>query len=84
MYLYLGKDTSVRLGSIIAVFDLDTSSYSQITRNYLYEAEKSGLTVNLCDDLPKSFVLCDEGDCPTIYLCQFASATLQKRLTDHF
>jgi hypothetical protein len=82
MYLYLGKNTSVRISSIVAVFDLDTSSHSQQTRNYLYEAERAGLTVDLCDDLPKSFVICDEDGKNIVYLCQLASATLQKRLSE--
>ena len=79
MYLSLGKNTSVRLSEIVAVFDLDTSSYSQLTREYLSRAEKAGLTVNLSDDLPKSLVLCEEGGESRAYLCSLAPATLQKR-----
>ena len=82
IYLHLGKNTSVRLSSIVGIFDLDTSSYSQQTRNYLYGAERMGLTVNLSDDLPKSFVICEEDGAYTIYICQLASGTLQKRMTE--
>lgn len=80
MYLHLGKNVVVQQKDIIAVFDLDNSSHSHITRAYLTEAEKKGQVVNVSDDLPKSFVICkeDEGS-QTVYLSQLASATLLKR-----
>ena len=80
MYLHLGKNVVVQQKDIVAVFDLDNSSHSHITRAYLTEAEKNGQVVNVSDDLPKSFVICkeDEGS-QTVYLSQLASATLLKR-----
>lgn len=82
MYLHLGKNVVVQQKDIVAVFDLDNSSHSHITRAYLTEAEKNGQVVNVSDDLPKSFVICkeDEGS-QTVYLSQLASATLLKRAT---
>ena len=80
MYLHLGKNVVVAYSEIVAICDLDNSSHSHITRAYLSAAEKSGQVVNVCDDLPKSFVLCQKpnGD-QTLYLSQLASATLLKR-----
>ena len=80
MYLHLGKNVVVAYSEIVAICDLDNSSHSHITRAYLSAAEKSGQDVNVCDDLPKSFVLCQKpnGD-QTLYLSQLASATLLKR-----
>ncbi len=80
MYLHLGKNVVVQQKDIVAVFDLDNSSHSHITRDYLTRAEKKGQVVNVSDDLPKSFVICrhDEGS-QTVYLSQLASATLLKR-----
>ena len=80
MYLHLGKNVVVLKSDIIAVFDLDNSSHSHITRAYLAQAEQNGQVVNVSDDLPKSFVICQgEGKNQTLYLSQLASSTLLKR-----
>ena len=80
MYLHLGKNVVVAYSEIVAICDLDNSSHSHITRAYLSAAEKNGQVVNVCDDLPKSFVLCQKTNgAQTLYLSQLASATLLKR-----
>lgn len=80
MYLHLGKNHVVRKKDIVAVCDLDNASFSHLTRAYLTAAEKAGQVVNVCDDLPKSFVVCKGDDeKQTVYLSQLASSTLLKR-----
>ncbi|MCX7614914.1 MAG: DUF370 domain-containing protein [Clostridiales bacterium] len=79
MYLHLGRDVAVSIKSIVGVFDLDTTSYSKITRTFLADAEKSGCVINVSDDVPKSFVLCEENGKKSIYISQISSATLLKR-----
>ena len=56
MYLNIGSDMAVRDRSIIGIFDMDNTSTSKRTREFLARAEKEGQVVP-CDDLPKSFVL---------------------------
>ena len=58
MYLNIGNDMAVREQTIIGIFDLDNTSTSKRTREFLNQAEKEGLIVP-CDDLPKSFILTD-------------------------
>lgn len=80
MYLHLGKGVVVAYSEIVAVCDLDNASQSHITRAYLTAAEKNGQVVNVCDDLPKSFVVCrEQNGGQTLYLSQLASSTLLKR-----
>ena len=81
MYLHLGQDTVVRTRDIIGIFDLDTSTISKTTREYLTACEKNGRVVNVSMELPKSFVLCwDEIEHkPTVYISQISSSTLLKR-----
>lgn len=79
MYLHLGKGTIVNTDEIIGIFDLDITSQSHLTRKYLTMAEKAGQVVNAAEDIPKSFVVCDDGKRKTLYLSQMASATLLKR-----
>ena len=81
MYLHLGNDIVVRKNEILAVFDLDNTSQSYLTRGYLSAAEKAGRVVNAAgDEIPKSFVVCagDDGQ-QTVYLSQLNSSTLLKR-----
>ena len=79
MYLHLGADTVVKTDSILAVCDLDNTSSSHITRDYLRAAETAGRVVNVAEDLPKSFVVCRESGGTRVYLSQLNTATLLKR-----
>lgn len=79
MYLHLGKNTVVTQKSVICICDLDNTTSSYITRNYLTRAEKSGRVINVSDELPKSFVVCQEDGVQRVYLSQMASSTLLKR-----
>lgn len=79
MYLHLGKGTVVNTAEIVAIFDLDITSQSYLTRSYLSMAEKSGQVVNAAEDIPKSFVVCESGGKRILYLSQMSSATLLKR-----
>ena len=42
MYLHLGQDTVIKMDEIIGIFDMETSTISKITRDYLAQAEKAG------------------------------------------
>ena len=79
MYLSIGKDMAVRDSSIIGIFDLDNASSSIRTREFLAAAEKEGQVVP-CDELPKAFILTAEYGFHKVYLTEYNSATLEKRL----
>ena len=79
MYLNIGNDMAVRDRSIIGIFDLDNTSTSKRTREFLNQAEKEGLIVP-CDDLPKSFILTDEYNMQRIFLTALSASTLEKRM----
>ena len=80
MYLHLGQDTVVTFDEIIGIFDLDTSTVSKITRDYLKRAEQAGKVVNVSTELPKSFTVCkDEKGNIIVYISQISSSTLLKR-----
>ena len=79
MYLNIGNDMAVRDRSIIGIFDLDNTSTSKRTREFLNQAEKEGLSVPF-DDLPKSFILTDEYNMQRIFLTALSASTLEKRM----
>jgi hypothetical protein len=79
-YLHIGGNVLVSEKRIIGIFDLDITSQSKITRQYLDRAEKEGVVLDACEDIPKSFLVCDEPYHPQIvYLSQLNPSTLQKR-----
>ena len=79
MYLSIGNDMAVRDTSIIGIFDMDNTSTSRRTRDFLNRAEKEGRVVP-CDDLPKSFVLTTEYGFSRVHLTALITQTLEKRL----
>ena len=79
MYLHLGKGTVVSTDSIVGIFDLDITSQSHLTRKFLSMAEKAGQVINAAEDIPKTFVVCRDGEKNLVYLSQMAAATLLRR-----
>lgn len=81
MYLHLGQDTVVRTKDIIGIFDLDITTVSKHTRNFLTRGEKDGRVVNVTYELPKSFILCNNKRKKknSVYISQLSTATLLKR-----
>ena len=79
MYLSIGNDMAVRDTSVIGIFDMDNTSTSKRTREFLAKAEKDGLIVP-CDDLPKSYIVTAEYGLLRVYLSSLSAYTLEKRL----
>ena len=81
MYLHLGSSVVVPQRDVLGIFDLDNTTYSRITRDFLASAEVLGQVVAMGEDLPKSFILCrDRTGKETVYLSQLSPATLLKRV----
>ena len=79
MYLHLGSDVVILKKSIIGIFDLDTSTVSKHTRNYLALAQREGRVVTVSQELPRSFVSAYENGTVMVYVSQLSSQTLLKR-----
>ena len=84
MYLHLGQDVVVRSRDIIGIFDIENTSVSKITKEYLGGKEKEHRVVNVSTELPKSFIVCSSGDGRkkgeiTVYISQISCSTLKKR-----
>ena len=79
MHLSIGNDMAFRDSSVIGIFDLDNTTTSRRTREFLDKAEQEGQVVP-CDDLPTSFILTAEYGLDRVYLTGLTTATLEKRL----
>ena len=81
-YLHIGKNVMVSRRRIIGVFDLDITSQSLRTRQFLNRAEKQGEVTAVTDDIPKSFVVTaprEKRGRQRVYISQLSTATLLKR-----
>jgi len=83
MYLHLGEKTVIRTDTILGIFDLDNSTISKKTRDFLANATKQGKVINVSYELPKSFIVCKENDDWKVYISQISSQTLLKRHLDN-
>lgn len=79
MYIHLGQNTVIRMSDVVGIFDLDTSTISKHTRDFLARAEKEKRVVNVSYELPKSFVVVNDGKNQKVYISQISSSTLLKR-----
>ncbi len=84
MYLHLGNERVVNTKNIIGIFDMDTSTVSKFSRDFLNKAQKEGKVINVSYELPKSFVVCKENGEVIVYISQLSSITLQHRLRKKF
>ena len=80
MYLHIGNDQMLLERHIIGIFDLEITSQSKITSAFLKNAEQEGVVVDACEDIPKSFLVCDHPyHRQIVYLSQLNSRTLLGR-----
>ena len=80
MYLHLGQNVMVPEAAVIGIFDLDNTTWSFRTRRFLERAEREGRVTAVGDDLPRSFVLTQEGNGPPeVYITALSSAALSAR-----
>ena len=65
---------------IIGIFDLENTSISKRTRDFLSRAEKEGRVITISYDLPRSFVIAGKNNTDyKVYISQISSSTLLKR-----
>lgn len=79
MYLHLGQNYVIKTEEIIGIFDIENTSVSKNTVNFLNLKEKNKKIINTATDIPKSFVVVLKKGDILVYLSGLAPATLIKR-----
>ena len=80
MYLHIGNGKNIRTIKIIGIFDTDNATVSPITRKYLRDNEKQGRVSSAVTEIPKSFVVYEDGDGKaSVCFSQISSTALAKR-----
>lgn len=80
MYLHLGKDVSVSTKNIIAILDLESTTVSKSTRDFLKVVEEEGFVRNVSEEIPRTFVLCEINGQSVIYITNISSKALEGRI----
>jgi len=84
-YLHLGNDVVVDMSTVVGIFDMDNTTVSAQTRNFLAKAQKDGMVIDVAEDLPKSFIITESGGKTCVYISSLASRTLYGRTkTDNY
>ena len=79
MYIHLGQDVVVPEEDVIGFFDMDTTTVSKITRDFLVKAQDDNSLVSITADIPKSFAVCAGRGGKKTYLSQLNTSTLLRR-----
>ncbi|MGM0437701.1 MAG: extracellular matrix regulator RemB [Bacillota bacterium] len=76
MFLHLGKGHMLPEKEVVLIGDLETTTHSDTTQEFLDISDEEGFIVDYSEGEAKSFVLTGE----TIYLSMISSKTLAKRM----
>ncbi len=79
MYLHIGGKKIVRQEDIIAVFDLETTSMSKKTREFLKLSDRKKEVINVSEEIPRTYIVCSEKGKNKVYISQISSQTLYRR-----
>ena len=76
MYLHLGENYLIPQKDVVLIGDIDSTTMSDITKEFLNIAEEEGFIVDYSMGNARSFILTGE----TVYLSMISSSTLAKRM----
>ena len=79
MFLHIGEGKIIDKEKIIGVFDLETTSTSKRTREFLRNSEKKGIVKNVSEEIPKTYIICEKNGEERVYITQISPKTLLKR-----
>lgn len=80
MYIQLEKGESIAKNEIIGIFDIDIAGVSAGTKEMFKRKEEEKAVVSLSNDLPKSFLLCDNEYSDRIYVSGLSTDSIRKRI----
>jgi len=80
MFLHIGGEYIIKSKEIIGVFDLENTTTSKITKEYLKNQENIGNIINVNKEIPKTFIVLNKEKKIKIYLTSISSKILIKRM----
>lgn len=87
MYLHIGENVSIISSDIIGIFDIDKTTTTGETRNFLTHSEQNGTSITISEDMPKSFIVVSDREKifnHQIYISPISASTLKQRVRKGF
>lgn len=78
--MHIGEEMIVFLNDIMAIMDIEKTTTSNNTREFLKNCEEKGMVVTVGNDIPKTFIVTVNKGKQNVYLSPISSATLRKRI----
>lgn len=83
MYLHIGENVSLYEKDIVGIFDLEKTTITGETRNFLNNSEMNGTGITISEDMPKSFIIVSNKYKENkIYISPISTSTIEKRCND--
>lgn len=82
MFLHVGNNKNIRESRIIGIFDMDNATVASASRKFLSAAQKQGRVESAGLEIPKSFILYDDGEKTKVCFSQLMSSSLHGRLNE--
>lgn len=80
VFLHLGGEEIVHVRDIVAIMDIEKTTTSALTREFLKMGEEEGFIKTIVEEeIPKSFVVAYKNDMQVIYLSPLSVTTLYRR-----
>ena len=70
----------VNTNNIISILDLESTSKSKYSKEFLKIVEEEGFVRNVSEEIPKSFIICEERGQSVIYITNISTKTLAGRI----
>lgn len=78
MYLDISEKQAIGTEELVGIFDLDGTSISNRTREFLKNEQEKGRVLEELRELPRSFLVSRDG----IYLSPVSTTTLKRRILE--
>lgn len=79
MNLHIGNGKTVRQKDIVAILDLDTATQTPLTRAFLSGKTREGKVEAADEEIPRSFLLLDDGEESRVILSPISPSALCDR-----
>ena len=79
MFLHIGEGQVISKKDIIGIFDLETTTVSKKTREFLRINEKKKNVEYIGAEIPRTYIITDSKRKKNVYVTQISSHTLYKR-----
>jgi hypothetical protein len=79
MFLHIGADMVIPVKNVIGIFDMESTTVSKDTKEFLKIAEEEGFIEAVSNDIPKSFIIAEIDKKSKVFLSPISSITLKKR-----